>query len=597
MAPSLFDQRFHDIFSAYSGTNAKALTARLYRHNRLITHPAYQAAARQCAALMKKEGFDRVEVLKFPIDGKRCYGNWRTPKFWDIKRAYLKIKVAGKWRTFADTRKVPTSVFVYAAPTQGEVSTLLVSMESQAIAGKMVFCPPTDENRLKLEKAGSLGMVSDFAPDWEGVRGPSDFRTGHRWENGVFSDSERPMPGFSLSRDQGAALRKALEREGALECLYRIDGTLGQGDFLCVTGCLTGTELPDEEVVVPAHLYECGANDNCSGVAAAMEALRAIRILVKKKKIAQPRRTLRVLFAFEVVGFLAYFEKRLKEKKHTVYIAGVNPDMVGQDQKKCRSVLNLYTSPHANTTFADPLLFEFIKRAAGDQLQWARKGFIVNDNVISDPVIGVPCPALIHLRDQFYHSNLDDMTKVSADTLKRVGGAMAAYLYAAAMLASDTAEPVAALCLAYAHERLTEEAEKGLSPERRDYLLDRETERLASVERAAGTALPGPRAALLEFGRGLKVAPSQPVALPAGFSEKAKALIPVRTVAGTFTLEHIPYEQRRTLRFQPHWSVKWNLPVFWADGRRTLLDIYRLASFESGPYAPEEFLDYFLFLE
>jgi hypothetical protein len=55
---------------AFSGSKAKEYTRAIASFNRFITHPWYQSGARFCAGLMRESGFDKVEILKFPIDGK-----------------------------------------------------------------------------------------------------------------------------------------------------------------------------------------------------------------------------------------------------------------------------------------------------------------------------------------------------------------------------------------------------------------------------------------------------------------------------------------------------------------------------------------------
>jgi hypothetical protein len=594
------DSIYRTVFNTYSGKKAKQFTARIYRYNRWITHPKYQKGALCCRDILKKVGADSTQLLKFPIDGKRCYGNWKTPKYWNVTKAYLKLKINGKWKTFADYKKIPASIFVYSAPTRGEIRTKLVAFDCKNLKGKLVFCHPNDDTQLRFETRntgirGGRGIVTDFAPNWKGVRSNRDFRNGHRWDNATLFEAKKTLAGFSLSRNQGIIIRKELKKKGAIECRFQVAGKLGPGKLYCTTGTIRGSRYPNEEVVLAAHLYEAGANDNGSGVAAGIEAMHAIKSLIKRKKIPPPLRTIRVIFTFEIVGFLAYFEY-IKDQNRK-YIAGVNPDMAGEDQKKCKSTLNIYQSPDSNATFADPLLMDFMIRSAGNKLKYAIRKFIVNDNIISDLAIGIPCPALIHLRDRFYHSNEDNMDKVSAYTLKRVGGAIAAYMYAAASINPSTAPDIAALCRSYALDRLRRGDQAGISREKLDHMVEVECERINSIERSTGLDLRYDREKLQEVKSSIKTTPSKKQKLPAVLVNKAKRIVPVRKVIGPFTLEHIPFEKRCRLKFQPVWSGKLNLPVFWADGKRNLFEIFQKACNESGPYDLKEFIEYFLFLE
>src|SRR3989339_224048 len=530
--------QIHSLLSkAYSGKNAKTITGSIASFSRHITHPWYEKSVRWCAQIMKRYGFDSVRVLSFPIDGKKLYGNWKSPRYWAVSRAYLKVYIDGQWRTMADYSKIATSLFVYAAPTNGEITGELALPDAPDLKGKLVFADPTSATYNAIAEGKALGIATDFAPNWPGVRSDQDFRNGRRWDNGFLFEDRKGLVGFSLSRNQGDLIRERLRQRGSLPCKFRVDGYLGKGRMYCATGCIKGSEKTGEEVVSVAHLYEVGANDNGSGVAASIECLRAIQQLIREKKLLQPKRTIRVVFAFEIIGMLAYF---FGPGKKTRYVAGINPDMVGEDQKKCRSVLNIYQAPASNPEFANKLIIRLLSNSAGKKFRLGIHPFMVNDNVVTDPLIGATCPALIHIRDQFYHSNEDTINKVSEKTLHWVGSAMAAYLYATASLEQDDLDRFLGIVLPV--------AEKPIKPEN-------------------------------------------------ALEKKAGQLVPRRThVGGTFTFEHIAPEKRTSLKFHASWSPKWNLPVFWVNGKRSLLDIFRKASHESGPYKLEEFIEYFTFL-
>ncbi len=583
------------VLKAYSGTQAKADVARLYRYSRHITNAQYEASAAWCCERMRTLGFDNVELLKFPSDGKILYGNWKTSPCWNVDEAWLKLKLNGRWQSVANHVRIPTSVFPYSAPTNEEVRTQLVYAKDRDVTGKLVFSETLHEKPAVLARHGALGVATDFSPNWPGVRGPRNFQDGHRWENAYLLEDRAGLAGFSLSRRQGKAIRRELDRHGAVECRYLIRGTRGPGHLHCATGCLRGVEKPDEEVVIVAHLYEPGANDNCSGVAGAIEALRAIKALIDRGVLSPPERTIRVVFTFEIVGFLAYFQHARAQGK--TYVAGVNPDMIGQDQKKCRSVLHVYHTPDAVSSFTDPLLMRFVGKAARGKLKFKPKTFIVNDNIVSDPAIGAPCPALIHLRDRFYHSNEDTPDKVSARTLKLVGGAMAAYVYVAAAMNPNLARETARLCVSAATRRLKLEA-KG-DRDRLGHLLECELTRLNGLEQLTGTCLAGAQEQVRAVARQIKTkkaASSERVSR--ALAQRARTLIPVRTVAGTCALGHLSPEQRAKAPFNPTWSPKLNLPVFWSDGRRSLWDIHQRQRHESPkPLSLKQLVDYFVFLD
>jgi hypothetical protein len=316
---------------------------------------------------------------------------------------------------------------------------------------------------------------------------------------------------------------------------------------------------------------------------------------VRRGRLAPPARTLRVVFTMEIIGFLAYFGRT---RPGVRYIAGVNPDMIGEDQRRCRSMLHVYEAPDSAATFADPLLIAMLRRTASPSFKHGVKGFLVNDNIVSDPAIGVPCPALIHLRDRFYHSNEDTMANVSSRTLKTVGGSMAAYLYAAASLDRELAPDVAALCVGHATERLRLTAKRGaLTRRMAAYIVEREQARVRSIEALTGVDLSRARRRIAALAQRTKAAPAKPERWPRATVREARKWVPARTVIGPMTFQHMPIQKRNAQKFAPNWSPRMNLPVFWVNGHRTLLEIYEKCREELAvPLALPDLVEYFKLL-
>ncbi len=110
-------------------------------------------------------------------------------------------------------------------------------------------------------------------------------------DNGLRQDSmwyHEQIPMVAISKADALELQRQLQRgrvEIALE--NRIDS--GDGASQNVIGTITGSELPDEYIVVSAHYdrWWNSAQDNCAGLAAMLEFARAI------KSTWRPRRTIK----------------------------------------------------------------------------------------------------------------------------------------------------------------------------------------------------------------------------------------------------------------------------------------------------------------
>ena len=132
-----------------------------------------------------------------------------------------------------------------------------------------------------IEEAGALGLLTT------------------RWSNGwgankIFDSDTRTIPSLHLScEDYGLVHRLASNGQGPRLRLDAEAESLGEVPVANVIGELRGTELPDEYVLLTAHLDSwdgaSGATDNGSGSVMMMEAMRIL-----KEVYPRPRRTILV---------------------------------------------------------------------------------------------------------------------------------------------------------------------------------------------------------------------------------------------------------------------------------------------------------------
>jgi len=133
----------------------------------------------------------------------------------------------------------------------------------------------------ELEVAGAAGIVTS---DWPGTPGVTR----------IFDASNRLTPTFELScEDYGLVYRLAANDQGPVVRLTAESENLGEVPVYNVVGEIPGTELPDQYVMLTAHLDSwdgsSGATDNGSGVVLMMEAMRVLTEVYPK-----PKRTLMI---------------------------------------------------------------------------------------------------------------------------------------------------------------------------------------------------------------------------------------------------------------------------------------------------------------
>ena len=183
-----------------------------------------------------------------------------------------------------------------------------------------------------------------------------------------------------------------------------------------------------------AHLChpKPSANDNASGSGLLLEIARTIKSLINSGKIPQPSRTIRFMWVPETKGTVAYLSSHKDSAKKIV--AGINLDMVGQNQELCRSTLNLDRTPDSLPSYLNDFVFGLIEQTVREfdhQTRWGLSStFRYRTTTFSggsdhaeftEATSRVPCVMLLQWPDLYYHTSMDTIDKVDEASLKRVG--------------------------------------------------------------------------------------------------------------------------------------------------------------------------------
>ena len=636
----MFHATARTIAREFSGVQARERVAGIWRTDRYFSFDKFHETAAYCADEMRRAGLQHVEAIPYIADGTTAYGDWIIPRAWDAQDAVLEIiepsDAAGVLTRYRDE---PCSLLMYSAPTPpGGLEAELIPVgeggrpedyEGKTVEGQILVLRGSPRAaRAFARERGAAGMVY--------ARGRPDERSAVLWDNYSFAPrNEEGLFGFSLSAAQADRLHALIERERIHGRTVRVRATvetkLYDGTSDAVVGVLPGET--QEEVLGVAHLYEPGANDNASGAGVLLEAFRALNVLIESGALPRPRRGLRILLVFECGGTIAYGSTHREILSRT--IAAINPDMVGEDQVLCHSGLRVHRVPDSAPSFTDVLIERLIRELVAERdplFRWRTGPYMICDNILSDPAIGVPTPALISLPDRFYHSSLDTPDKVSPEGLAKTGLAITTYLYFLANAGPQEARWLAEEVTSAAGRDLLEEAgrfvrralELGSDPdsigqllsdsvERLKYLEKRGTEALRSVSRlvhedapldlrrleheiedASHRAYHRVTGAISDVCRTDRLEIPDPE--PSGLERKAASIVPERLKYSVLTLETLPPREEGEYRWSPGWIAPHNLRLFWADGERSLLEIHRLSSQESGPVELAELVDYFEFL-
>ena len=394
---------------------------------------AVQAAAEAAASELRAAGLDNVKVEQLPADGTTAPGGWVLPVAWTVKDARLEVCRSGiSVRVLADYAVTPQNLALYSPGTphgrwvEGPVVLAADARSAgRRLKGRFLFLAEGqgsfDVNEAAA-RAGALGVIV-CVPN-------ADPAAAHYVNYAVPLDARRAcIPCFSLAPAAGERLKALLSADGEVRLRARVRAQREAGTFPMVSATL-GKGEPG--VYVCAHLDEPGAQDNASGTAVAIEAMRVLRKIAATSGYSPALRCVRVLLSTEVRGLQAWVNGKSKVPN---FLTGLNLDMTGCDTASGAPPLVLRGGFRDQPHFARHLL-----REAGRIADRIVPG--VNSTTgacyVSDAVLNVSRPAgHVSVEQKIgptYHSSADTPADLNLHTLRWSGAAAVAYLYAATRL-------------------------------------------------------------------------------------------------------------------------------------------------------------------
>jgi aminopeptidase YwaD len=439
------------IWDAYSEKLAYQHVISIARFHRIQASAGYRESAHFVLNELKIAGID-AWIESYPANGHTAF--WEAPSFeeWAVEEGMLTllepVEQAG---VLADFRAVPISLIQRSIPYEGFAQVVLLEdgtkendYEGLDLTGKIVLTksPLEKVRRLAVEKHGALGIIYFGMWTLPPVREPTDLPDALQytsfWWN--YYPGEKKCFGFVLSPRAGAHLRQLLLEKKTVKVTVKIKSRLFDGKLDNVVALIPGKTK--EEVIVTAHLChpQPSANDNASGAAAILEMACALKRLITEGTLPQPERSIRFLWVPEMTGSSAYLSTH--EAEIPLMIAGINLDMVGEDQNKTGSCLSFVNPPHALSTYTPALLQSvlnslFIETKEHHDpepfplFKYAITGFSGGSDhyIYSDPTVGVPMPAMIQTPDKFYHTSADTPDQTDPRMLRRSGTIAATFAY------------------------------------------------------------------------------------------------------------------------------------------------------------------------
>jgi hypothetical protein len=652
----MFKSLWLTLQEACSGLAAYQAVADISRYHRIQASPGFRQAAEYVHAQLAEAGI-QAEILSYPANTDTTFWASRSFQEWDARSGTLHlVEPEDQARKLADYREVPISLIQRSVAFDGEVEVVAVDKgdkpeeyEGLDVAGKIVLARGNLYRvyDLAVLRRGAVGILFDGMMEVEPARPAWALPDAIQYTSFWWSTEARKCFGFALSPREGERLRRLISKrrengEGPVRVRAHVDARLYDGAIEVVSALIPGQDRlgdgaeGDEEVVLVGHLCHPrpSCNDNGSGAAAALEVARALHSLIAAGKLAQPHRTLRFLWVPEMTGTYAFLASNEHKIPHT--IAGLNLDMVGEDQTQCSSSFLVECPPDALPSFAADLLVclrEMLLPEAKTYTQLGgyplfRYGITPfsggsDHYIFSDPSVGVPMPMIIQWPDKFYHTTADTLDKVDPGMLGKVCVVAAAYVYWLAEAGEAEARWLASEMSARFRQRIIGMAQAAVTGADEDdgsdqitlrsqleYQVERHKEALASLTRLAPVDVSGWQVddaafAEAELARVASLLPERTDNRES--NEQATRLVPRRLFRGPLQIrDHVSrldeaardewWEFNRRIGEKASRTVP-VLAQYWADGQRTVDEIGRLIALETGSEATSLLIDYFRFIE
>jgi Zn-dependent M28 family amino/carboxypeptidase len=334
---------------------------------------------------------------------------------------------------------------------------------------------------------GAAGVISTQIAPYIRPAAPAQMNEAQKdvlqWGNVPYDEKIKGF-GFKASWRAASRLREALKKDPNAQVRVEIASSFSSGPGRLLIAEIPGRALPDERIVMAAHVQEPGANDDASGCATLYGLARALQDAIARGALPRPDRTLTFLWVDEIRGSRQWLTSHPDQAKGVQYMFSM--DMTGEDTSKTGGTFLIEkqadpsavwlrpSDPHSEWG-ASEVKAETLRGSLLNDLHLAiarrrarDTGWVVKTNPYeggSDHTVfaaaGVPSLLNWHFTDRFYHTNQDTTDKVSAAEMENVGITVATSAYLLASATERDANAVLALLEQAASARLALERQQG----------------------------------------------------------------------------------------------------------------------------------------
>lgn len=463
------NERARQLYSRCSETLLTETVHALSAFHRIQVTDGYHLAAQEAASRLSRAGL-LADVCAYPANLQTTYLTQRMFRGWRCSEGWLEITAPFCERA-ADYRMeemslIQRSASLDAAERELPIVYAAADVDPQTFCEDLSGCLLFAESRFsdwteRAAELGACGIITCSIPEIPPVRvalaDDPQLKDAHgNLSFHVFTEAqEGALAGFNIApacarrlREACLALAQTHARPMARAC---VRSEFYDSAVENVMAYIPG--LTEEEVLVTAHLCHprSSVNDNISGVACTMEAMRVLHEQIACGALPTPRRGIRLLLIPEFTGTYAYLASEPERAARTV--AAINADMVGARQDGRTGPVILVDTPDAAHAFLGDLM-ECVMDGIAQECPFG-SGFVPlymqkrvpftsgsDHEIFSDPSIGIPSIAMTQWPDRTYHTSADDAAHLDPAILRRVAAMIAAGAYTAASFCRRDAEQI-----------------------------------------------------------------------------------------------------------------------------------------------------------
>jgi aminopeptidase YwaD len=439
----LLSPRIRDLLhESLSGELAKEHVIQISRHHRIQGSRGYRAAAQYVMEQLRTFGYTDKDAFieSYKSDGRVVYQTWQSPSGWDISWGELRMIEPYEER-IVGYPEIAMSVMTYS--NAGDVTAPLVwvgegtkeeDYKGKDVRGKIVLATGYggDVHRLAVLKYGAKAVVC-YLDDDRAKDHPDMLQYTGMWPK--TEELERVTFGFNLSHRQGEKLRDLILSGKSVVVRGQVKGIGLEPYFMdIVVARLRGSEKPDEEIVLSAHLDHPkeSANDNASGSAALLDIARTLKELTDSGRMPKLKRSVRFVWIPEWNGTMPYIDAHpelVGPEFGGKFLANLNMDMVGENEELLHSKLLMTRTPNSIPSVLIDVMENMAQMADGLNIRTPR-GSLSEFNYRIVPYSGgsdhmmfidrkIPGVMMVHGPDYTHHTSDDTPDKVDPVELAR----------------------------------------------------------------------------------------------------------------------------------------------------------------------------------